>query len=592
MKKIYRFILCTVMCISVIFTCSALISAAPKVAKVMNVKVSSVAANKVTLKWKKASGVTGYRVYRYNASKEKYVYVGKTKKLSYTDPSLSAGKVYKYKVRAYKTKNKKNTYGAYSDAVKAVTAPKKVTGLRTTYVGTGNVKLTWKKTKGATGYEIFLYDFKKKAYVSKGVVTQNSCVLKKLSSNTQYRVKIAAFHNKNGKISGLKSAALNFRTAIPGVSGLKVTDVTESSYTLKWNAVSGCDGYQVYRYENSVGWKNVKNTATASYTVKNLPSGNAAVYRVRAYKKNGSNYNYGGYSSQVTANTLPGAPTDLSAVIVNQVIALKWESHGAATGYEISRFNVSRNAWEVIGKTTYDTYTDDTLTQTGTYTYRVRAYVGENVDFATAYTASVSIFFESSYVPDSPYGESTMAAAGVLGFLYDPYANCFYTASDPWQRVIGYNELFDIFAPGIAISFDTARVKFDYGNKNWMLQFWKGQYGFAFYGAEIGIYTKPKDRALDHYNCASDDEKLMMSMDLYNSGVHKFSRPYGSYWWCTGFIPGNILGAYHNLRVYARVTMKDYDMLLAVKRALDSDEVSGEGIIYDINGLNIYISYQ
>ncbi len=592
MKRIYRLILCGLMCVTVIFTCSALISAAPKIAKVQNVKVSSVAANKVTLKWKKLSGVTGYRVYRYNAKKEKYVYVGKTKKISYTDSSLSAGKAYKYKVRAYRTKNKKNTYGAYSDAIKAVTAPKKVTGLRTTYVGTSNVKLSWKKAKGATGYEIFLYDFNKKAYVSKGTVNKNSCVLKKLSSNTQYRVKISAFHKKNGKISGVKSAALNFRTAIPHVNNLTVTDVTQSSYTLKWSAVRGCDGYQVYRYDNSSGWKNVYNTTSASYTVKNLGSGTSAVYRVRAYKKNGSSYNYGDYSSQVVANTLPGAPTELSAATDNRVISLKWKCNGTATGYEVSRFNNAKNTWETIGKTVYDTYTDDTLTQTGTYTYRVRAYVGENAAFTTAYTASVSIFFESSYVPESPYGDSTMAAAGVLGFLYDPYARCFYTASDPWQRTIGYNELFDIFAPGIAISFDTVRVKFDYGDKNWMLQFWKGQYGLAFYGAEIGVYTKPMDRNLDHYDCASDDEKLMMSMDLYNSGVHKFNRPYGAYWWCTGFTPGNIFGAFHNLRVDARITMKDYDMLSAVKRALDSDEVSKEGVTYDVNGLSVYITYQ
>ena len=116
MKKIYKLILCAFVCASIMFTCSAAISAAPKIAKVKNVKVTSVAANKISLKWKKISGVTGYRVYRYNSKKEKYVYVGKTKKVTYTDSkSLSAGTVYKYKVRAYKTKNDKNTYGEYSN---------------------------------------------------------------------------------------------------------------------------------------------------------------------------------------------------------------------------------------------------------------------------------------------------------------------------------------------------------------------------------------------------------------------------------------------------------------------------------------------
>lgn len=593
MKKIYQFILCAFLCVSVIFTCSSVISAAPKVAKVKSVKVSSVAADKVTLKWKKISGVTGYRIYRYSTKKEKYVYVGRTKKVTYTDDSLSAGKTYKYKVRAYKTKNKKNTYGSYSDVVRGTTNPKKVTGLKTTYIGTSNVKLSWNKAKGATGYEIFMYDFDKEVYISKGTVTKTSCVLKNLSQNTRYRVRIAAFHKKNGKSYGVKSSALTFRTVIPEVTSIRVSDVTESSYNLKWNSVKGADGYYVYRYDSNAGeWKSVTKTSSTSYSVKNLKPGTVHIYRVRAYKKNGSSYNYGGYSAQVTANTLPYAPTELSAATDNKVVVLNWKGNGKGTGYEVDRFNNEKNAWENIARTDVETYTDESLTKAGTYTYRVRAYVQGEKIFTTTYTSSVSIMFESTYVADSPYGDSVMSAAGVLGFLYDPYEMCFYTASDPWQRKIGYTEIFDIFAPGIAITFDTVRVKFDYADKDWMLQFWKGQYGFIFYGAEIGVYTKPKDRDLDHYDCASDEDMLMMSMDFYNSGVKKFSRPYGPYWWCTGFTPGNVFGAFHNLRVDARITVKDYEMLSAVKNALDSDEVIKEGITYSTYGLNVYISYQ
>ncbi len=592
MKKIYQIVLCTFMCISVIFTCSAVISAAPKVAKVKDVTVTSATANKISLKWKKVSGVTGYRVYRYSSNKKKYIYVGKTKKLTYTVSSLYAGKVYKFKVRAYKTKNEKNTYGAYSDVVRGTTTPKKVTGLKTTYVGTANVKLSWKKAKGATGYEVFLYDYDKKVYVSKGTVTKNSCVLKKLSSNTQYKVKVAAFHKKNGKVYGLKSSAITFRTAIPDVTSLRVCDITKNSYTLRWGSVHGADGYYVYRYNSAEGeWKNVKKTSSTSYAVNNLKPGTAYVYRVRAYIKNGSKNNYGGYSAQVTANTLPDAPTNLSATTTNEGIILNWKANGKATGYEVCRYNSSNGSWETIGKTVYDTYTDDSLNQTSTYTYKVRAYVGGDKVYATDYTPSVTIFFESDHEPESFYSKQ-MAAQGIAGYLYDPSEKCFYTADDPWQRVVGYNELFDTLAPITFIDFDTVRLKFDYGNKDWMIQIWKGQYGLIFYGAEIGVYTKPKDRDLDHYDCASDDELLKMSMDFYNSGVKKFSRPYGSYWWCTGFTPGNIFGAFHNLRVEARITMKDYEMLSAFKRALDGDEASREGVIYSTNGLNVYISYQ
>lgn len=604
MKKIYKLLLCTFMCITVIFTCSAVISAASKVAKVKSVKVSSVTETTVKLKWKKTSGVTGYRVYKYSSKKDKYVYIGKTKKTTYTDSSLTAGKTYKYKVRAYKTKNKKTTYGAYSSAVKAVTAPKKVTGIKTTYVGSSNVSLSWKKAKGASGYEVFIYDSKKKKYVSKGTVTKTSCALKKLSSGTEYKVRIAAFHKKNGKVSGAKSSTFTFRTKLPEVNNLRVTGVTKSSYTLKWSKVKGAQGYMVYRYVSEEGrWKKVKTTSELSYSVKKLEPGTAYVYKVKAYKKNGSKTNYGGYSAQVTANTIPEAPTNLTAATDNKVVYLNWKTHGKATGYEISRFNTYDNAWETIGKTDGDDYTDESLTATGTYTYRVRAYVGENAEYTTTYTASVSIFFESNYTPQSVYGDSVIAEAGVLGFLLDPNEGCFYTASDPWQRRIGYNEGFDMGASLVTIYIDTVRVKFEYGTKDWMLQLWKGQYGPFFYGAEVGIYTKPKDRELDHYDCATDDESLMMSMDFYRSGVKKFSRPYDSYWWCTGFVPYSPLilvpgttfttqQARENLRVETRVVAKDYTMLSAMKASLDSDGVVSEGVSYYINGLNLYITYQ
>lgn len=592
MKKLYKLILCTFMCMSVIFTCSAVISAAPKIAKVKSVKVSSVSASKATLKWKKASGVTGYRIYKYSSKKDKYVYLAKTKKTTYTDSSLSAGKTYKYKVRAYKTKGKKTTYGSYSDAVKAVTEPAKVTGVKTTFLGASSVKLSWKKAKGASGYEIFIYDSKKKEYISKGTVTKNSCALKKLSPNTVYKVRIAAYHKKDGKVYGTKSSAFSFRTALPDVGGLRLTSVTKSSFTLKWSAVKGAGGYQVYRYVDSTGkWKKVKTTSSTSYTLKGLEPGTSYVYRVRAYKKNDSKNNYGGYSEKITANTIPNAPTNLSAATDNKVIALSWRANGKATGYEVCRYNASKGAWETVGKTAITEFTDDTLTRTDSYTYKVRAYVGKDNVLTTDYSPSVTIFFESNYEAGSPYGDD-LTAAGIAGFLYDARENCFYTASDPWQRTVGYNEAFDIFAPGIAITFDTARIKFDYADKDWMLQLWKGQYGLLFYGAEIGIYTKPKGRDINHYDCASDADRLKMSMDFFYKGVKKFSRPYGSYWWCTGFTPGNVLGNFHNLRVDARIVMKDYEMLSAVKRALDSEELIKEGIIYSINGLSVYISYQ
>ncbi len=191
--------------------------------------------------------------------------------------------------------------------------------------------------------------------------------------------------------------------------------------------------------------------------------------------------------------------------------------------------------------------------------------------------------------------EKDLSESGIAGYLYDPEEKCFYTASDPWQRTIGYNELFDVFSQTVLIDFDTVRFKFDYKKKNWVIQVWKGQYGLLFYGAEIGVYNKPANRKVPHYDAVKDDERLQMSMDFYEykkslfgktSWKKQFSRPYDYYWWCTGFIPGNKDDEFDKLRVDARITAKDYDMLSGLKKAIEK-----EGITCQVNGLDVRFTY-
>ncbi|MCB6993457.1 S8 family serine peptidase [bacterium 210820-DFI.6.37] len=75
---------------------------------------------KITLTWSKVSGATGYTVYRYSASKKKYVKKKTLKKRTYIDKNVKKGKKYSYKVRAYRTVGGKKIYGPYSKKVSRV----------------------------------------------------------------------------------------------------------------------------------------------------------------------------------------------------------------------------------------------------------------------------------------------------------------------------------------------------------------------------------------------------------------------------------------------------------------------------------------
>ena len=99
---------------------------APVTMEKINVKATLKTAksqkNKVTLKWKKANGVSGYEIYQAigkNGTYKKVATVKKASKITYVDKKLKTGKKYYYKIRTYKTVNGKKVYGEYS-AVKTV----------------------------------------------------------------------------------------------------------------------------------------------------------------------------------------------------------------------------------------------------------------------------------------------------------------------------------------------------------------------------------------------------------------------------------------------------------------------------------------
>ncbi len=180
----------------------------------------------------------------------------------------------------------------------------------------------------------------------------------------------------------------------------------------------------------------------------------------------------------------------------------------------------------------------------------------------------------------SPTGKDT----GLLGFKYSQKDKCFITAEDAWQRNFGYNKTYDDSSSVIAISYDTFRVFFNYDGLEWMVQYWKGQYGMVLIGAEVGIYYRPEgSSASTHYNCADDEKKMLQSMDVYrreSSTSNKFkkvlTRSPSRTWWCTGFVPGTLaFGSYNpnqddmkNLRVDAKITLHSPEMAQAFMQGL------------------------
>jgi len=129
-----------------------------------------------------------------------------------------------------------------------------------------------------------------------------------------------------------------------------------------------------------------------------------------------------------------------------------------------------------------------------------------------------------------------------FGYCYNPKQDIISTRNDAWQRQAGYTALFDRAALGFHMVFDALPIYFNYQNRTWLIELWKGQYGINT-GAEMGVYYA--DRILDEselktavFQAVSDSDRLPMSFTLLCENRTLASVSDVS-WWLTAFLVGH-----------------------------------------------------
>ncbi len=184
----------------------------------------------------------------------------------------------------------------------------------------------------------------------------------------------------------------------------------------------------------------------------------------------------------------------------------------------------------------------------------------------TSGSASTTKITASTPITDS----NASQAAGAFGFTWDAASGVFYSTSDPWQRQFGYNQYYDKFGSYVALWYDTVRIKFNYDGYDWLIQFWKGQYGFLLLGAEAGVYYKHEGDTSSQYSCTDNSKRLKIGYTCYNKGDVLFTRDYQDTWWLTGFVPGRLdkFADRSQLKMKIRITLKNEEMKNAFVEAL------------------------
>ncbi len=293
---------------------SAVVNATPTLAAPTGVTLSADGGS-MKVKWSAVSGATKYQVY-YHADGQDWKLGGTVdaSKTAFRVNNLTPKTKYYFRVRAIKVKDNKTINGKYSATKNKATKIRKVENLDTEALGGTSLKLSWKATRDATSYEIWVADYDANAgtidastWTKKTTVSTNKATLTGMKANTSYGFKVrAVITRSNVTDTGDYSADLVGYTAPKAPTGLKATSIGKTSITVSWNTVAGVDGYAIHWRVKGGSWKPaVKLLGSAdSYEITGLTSGKDYEIQVLAFANETSSRRlYGPYCTLIKVTT-------------------------------------------------------------------------------------------------------------------------------------------------------------------------------------------------------------------------------------------------------------------------------------------------
>ena len=157
-------------------------------------------------------------------------------------------------------------------------------------------------------------------------------------------------------------------------SGLSVSN-TIASLTLKWNAVTGATGYEVYRAGTDGKYSKITTVTSTSYVDTNVKNNTQYSYKIKAYNAAGTS----AFSTAASLKKTQISVSNLKADANGSKVQLSWTGGvTGAEGYVIYRRTEGGNYTE-IGRTSGNTYSD-TIIAGIKYYYAVAVYSGSRTE--------------------------------------------------------------------------------------------------------------------------------------------------------------------------------------------------------------------
>lgn len=151
---------------------------------------------------------------------------------------------------------------------------------------------------------------------------------------------------------------------------------SSTSVKIYFKQIPDATAYSVqYRASDSNKWITASNNITAlNYSVKNLTTGAAYCFRVRAF----ANGKWQDYSTEATKTVQPPKPAKISAAANNNAITLTWAQRKDISGVTIYRSTSKSGNYEQLTNVPQEsgaTFTDTNIANNQKYYYKIQRYI-------------------------------------------------------------------------------------------------------------------------------------------------------------------------------------------------------------------------
>ena len=317
----------------------------------------------LTLKWNAVKGATGYEIYRAGTD-GKYSKIKTVTSTSYVDTNVKNNAQYSYKIKAYNTA----CTSAFSTAASLKKTQISVSNLKADANGS-KVQLSW--TGGVTGAEGYVIYRRTEggSYAEIGRTSGNT-YSDTISAGIKYYYAVAVYSGSRTEDKCLEVGVMYLATP----SGLSVSN-TIASLTLKWNAVKGATGYEIYRAGTDGKYSKIKTVTSTSYVDTNVKNNAQYSYKIKAYNTACTS----AFSTAASLKKTQISVSNLKADANGSKVQLSWTGGvTGAEGYVIYR-RTEGGSYAEIGRTSGNTYSD-TISAGIKYYYAVAVYSGSRTE--------------------------------------------------------------------------------------------------------------------------------------------------------------------------------------------------------------------